>query len=57
MPLKYHVFEIINGKLSICSFEANPPFSIIFSKVFETLLQFRLNFFHVGLKLKNDIMI
>ena len=37
-PLKYHVFENMmeNG--------SNAPFSIIFSKVFKTLLNFFLNF-------------
>ena len=35
------------GKWSICSFGANAPFSIIFSKVFETLLKFILTFFNV----------
>ena len=39
--LKYH------GKSSICSIGANAPFSIIFSKVFKTLLKFFLIFLNV----------
>ena len=35
-PLKYQVFKKNHGKWSICSFGANAPFSIIFSKVFKT---------------------
>ena len=34
--LKYHIFENIMEKGSICSFGANAPFSIIFSKDFKT---------------------
>ena len=36
---------------------ANAPFSIIFSKVFKTLLKFFLGFFHCYLKIENDVMI
>ena len=35
------------GKWSICSFGANALFSIIFSKVLKTLLEFLLNFFNI----------
>ena len=49
-PLKYHVFETIteNGTLA--------PFSIIFSKVFKTLLRLFLNFFQCCLKIETDVM-
>ena len=54
MPLKYHVFENImkNGAFA---FGANAPFSIIFSKVFKTLLKFFMIFY--CLKIENDVMI
>ena len=49
MPLKYHEFKNImeNGAFALETFGANAPFSIIFSKVFKTLLNFFLNFFIV----------
>ena len=55
--LKYHVFEKYYGKWSICSFGANAPFSIIFSKVFKTFLKFFKNYFQCCLKIENDVMI
>ena len=39
------------GKWSFCSFGANAPFSIIFSKVFKTFL----DFFQCYLKIENDV--
>ena len=38
-------------------FGANAPFSIIFSKVFQTSLKFFLEFFLCCLKIENDVMI
>ena len=54
-PLKFHahVFENIMENKSICSFGANAPFSIIFSKVFKTSLKI----FQHCLKIENDVMI
>ena len=39
MPLKYHAFENIMENGAFALFGANVPFSIIFSKVFKTLLK------------------
>ena len=50
MPLKYHIFEKYYGKWTICSFGANAPSSMIFSKAFKTQLNFLLNCFNVVLK-------
>ena len=54
--LKYHIFENIIENGSICSGE-NALFSIIFSKVFKTLLKFFLNYFSMLSKNRNDVMI
>ena len=56
-PLKYHVFENImeNGAFAQ---GVNAPFSIVFSKVFKTLLNCFLKFiYHCCLKIENDVMI
>ena len=58
----FDTFEISHiwkyyGKWSICSFGANAPFPIIFSKVFKTELNFFLEFLQCCLKIENDVMI
>ena len=49
-PLKYNVFENIMENGAFDASGANAPFSIIFSKVFKTLLKFVLIFFQCYLK-------
>ena len=52
MPLKYVSDDIMEHG----AFGANAPFSIIFSKVFKTLLIF-LEFFQCCLKIENYVII
>ena len=55
MPLKYAMLLKILWKIE--HLLANAPFSILFSKVFKTLLKFSLIFFQSCLKIENDVMI
>ena len=45
--------SLASGKWSICSLGANAQFSMIFSKVFKTFLEF----FQCCLKIENDVII
>ena len=47
LPLKYLIFENIMENGALAPKEENTSFSIIFSKVFKTLLNFFLFFFNV----------
>ena len=57
IPMQEYVFENIMENGASASFGANAPFSIIFSKVFKTLIKFFLNLFQCCLKIENDVMI